>query len=144
MSKAEQAKENFLNGYNCAQSVILAFADDINMDKETALKIASPFGGGLGGLREVCGAVSAMSMIIGMKNGYSDPKSQKEKKELYSLIQKAAKEFEEENGSIICGVLLGVKEKCQPPEERTKEYYKKRPCADLVAMAAGICEEAIK
>ena len=143
MNKAEQAKENFLNGYNCAQSVILAFADDLSLDKETALKIASPFGAGMGGLREVCGAVTAMSMIIGLKRGYCDPKNHEDKKKLYALIQEAAKKFQEENGSIVCKELLGLKEKCQAPEERTKEYYKKRPCQELVFIAAQIASEKL-
>ena len=140
MAKPEQAKANFLEGYNCAQAVFLAFAGDFNLDKETALKISSSFGGGMGGLREVCGAVSAMFMVMGLKYGYLDPKNQEEKKQLYALIQQAAKKFEEENGSIVCAELLGIKEKCQMPKERTAEYYKKRPCQELVFSAAKILE----
>ena len=143
MNKAEQAKENFLNGYNCAQSVILAFAGDLNLDKETALKITSSFGAGMGGLREVCGAVSAMFMIIGLKRGYCDPKNHEDKKKLYALVQEAAKKFQEENGSIVCGELLGIKERCQTPEKRTQEYYKKRPCQELVFSAAKIASEKL-
>jgi len=141
MSKSEQAKENFLKGYNCAQAVLLAFAKDLKLDEETALKMASSFGGGMGGMREVCGAVSAMSMVIGLRNGYTDPKNPEEKKKLYALVQEAAKKFEAENGSIVCAELLGIRKKCQPPEARTQEYYKKRPCQDLVALAAGIIAE---
>ena len=137
MSKAEQAKENYLNGYNCAQSVILAFADDLNLDKETALKISSPFGAGMSGLREVCGAVSAMFKIIGLKHGYTDPKKHEHKKKLYALINEAAKKFKEENGSIVCAELLGLKENCQNPEKKTK----KRPCHELVFNAAKILSD---
>ncbi|MDR1695447.1 MAG: C-GCAxxG-C-C family protein [Endomicrobium sp.] len=138
MNKAEQAKENFLKGYNCAQAVLLAFADDFNLDKEAVLKMASSFGAGMGGLREVCGAVSAMFMVIGLKYGYCDPKSHEDKKKLYALIQEAAGKFKEENGSIICRELLNLKENCQTPEKRTEQYYKKRPCQDLVFSAAKI------
>ncbi|MCL2484725.1 MAG: C-GCAxxG-C-C family protein [Endomicrobia bacterium] len=141
MNKAEQAKENFLKGYNCAQAVLLAFADDLDLDKETALKISSSFGAGMGGLREVCGAVSAMFKVIGLKYGYSDPKNHEHKKKLYSLIQEAAQKFKDENGSIVCAELLGLKENCQTPEKRTKEYYKKRPCQELVYSAAKIVSE---
>ncbi|MCL1972930.1 MAG: C-GCAxxG-C-C family protein [Endomicrobia bacterium] len=138
MNKAEHAKENYLKGYNCAQSVILAFADDLSLDKETALRMSSSFGAGMGGLREVCGAVSAAFMIIGLKHGYSDIKNQEHKKKLYSLIQETAKKFEKENGSIVCAELLGLKENCQNTEKKTK----KRPCYELVFDAAKIISES--
>jgi len=139
--REEKAVELFANGYNCAQAVLLAFADDFNLDKETALKLSSSFGAGMGGLREVCGAVSAMFKVIGLKHGYSDPKNYEHKKKLYALIQEAAKKFKEENGSIVCAELLGLKENCQTPEKRTKEYYKKRPCQELVFSAAKIASD---
>ncbi|HEX3022779.1 MAG TPA: C-GCAxxG-C-C family protein [Lachnospiraceae bacterium] len=135
----------FKSGYNCSQAVFLAFCDEYGMDIETALKISSSFGGGMGRLREVCGAVSGMFMVAGMIYGYTDPKDNGTKSEHYERIQYLAKQFEKENGSIICRELLGLgKGKDSPvPELRTAEYYKKRPCVELVGMAAGIMEKYI-
>ena len=110
------------------------------------MKMSSSFGGGMGRLREVCGAVSGMFMVAGLLYGYDDPKGQLEKTEHYERIQKLAQEFKSENGSIVCRELLGLSEsKSEPkPEERTKEYYRKRPCPEMVKMAADIMEEYIK
>lgn len=140
MTKAELAQKYFKDGYNCAQAVVLAFCDELNMDEETALKLASSFGGGIGRLREVCGAVSGMCMVLGAKYGYSDPKATDEKMNHYKLIQDLAGEFEKKNGSIICKVLLGTEKGSYVPEKRTEEYYKKRPCDELVYDAASILE----
>ena len=141
--RSEKAYHLFKDGYNCAQAVIAVFAEDLGMDFETALRISSSFGGGMGKLREVCGAVSAMFMVAGLKNGYTSPEATTEKNEHYALIQKLAKDFETENGSINCGELLGLKEKRQAPvaEPRTEEYYKKRPCAEMVKCAVEILEK---
>lgn len=144
MSRADRAKEYFLQGYNCAQSVFLAFADDCGIEKETAALISSGFGGGLGRMREVCGAVSGMSMAASLLYGYCDPKAAAEKKECYAMIQALAGEFKEKNGSIICRELLGLDKKAQTPptpEQRTEGYYKKRPCPLLVQDAAEILEK---
>jgi C_GCAxxG_C_C family probable redox protein len=113
------------------------------MDFETALKLSSSFGGGMGRLREVCGAVSGMFMVVGMKYGYSDPKDVKAKEEHYRLIQELAKRFEEENGSIICRELLGLDhQRDMPvPEERNESYYQRRPCVELVRNAAKLLDE---
>ena len=146
----EIAKNNFLSGQNCSQAVVSAFFDELGtevfgMSKETAQKIASPFGGGMSRLREVCGSVSGIFMVAGLLYGYSenDPKSAKAAH--YERIQKLAKTYAEKNGTIICRDLLGLPAKTksfQPespkPEERTEQYYKKRPCAELVGEAAAI------
>lgn len=141
----EKAIELFNEGYNCSQAVFGAFCEEINIDFETAIKISSSFGGGMGRLREVCGAVSGMFMVAGMKYGYTDPKDREAKAEHYKLIQELAEEFKKLNGSIVCRELLGLGQgpDSHVPEERTKSYYKKRPCAELVGISAGIIEEKI-
>ncbi len=145
MSREEKARENFLKGYNCAQAVLLAFADLTGIDEDTLARLASPFGGGMGRMREVCGAVSGMFMAEGLLQGYSAPEANGEKKELYARIQALAARFSEECGSIICRELLPGKADSAPtPTERTPEFYKKRPCADLVALAAKILEEEME
>ena len=142
---SELAMSFFKEGYNCSQSVFMAFCDEYDMDFEMALKISSSFGAGMGRLREVCGAVTGMFMAAGMIYGYSDPKDHTSKTEHYKRIQYLAKEFEEKNHSIICRELLGLGSgKDSPvPELRTAEYYKKRPCAELVGMAADIMDKYI-
>ena len=142
---AQKAMDLFKEGFNCSQSVFLAFEDMHKMDPKTALKLSSSFGGGMGRLREVCGAVSGMFMVAGVLYGYDDPKDYEAKKVHYERIQQLAKEFELRNGSIVCRQLLGLGEgKDTPaPEKRTQEYYKKRPCAELVGIAAAIMEQYI-
>lgn len=142
MSKKEQAMKLFKDGYNCSQAVFGAFADELGLDFETAVKISASFGGGMGRMREVCGAVSGMFMATGLKCGYSSPTDNRSKTEHYKLIQDLAAEFRAENGSIICRELLGLegKDNNYVPSERTNEYYKKRPCAELVGQAAEILE----
>lgn len=142
MDKAEIARENFKKGYNCAQAVLMAFAPDIGLPEETALLMAASFGGGMGRLREVCGAVSAMFMVSGMRDGYMDPKDAAAKRDHYARIQKLAAQFKEENGSYICRELLGRPAGADTPipAPRTGEYYQKRPCAELVYSAAAILE----
>lgn len=132
--------QNFKNGYNCAQAVLLAFSDELEIDEKTLALISSSFGGGMGRMREVCGAVSGMFMVAGLKYGYSDPLAKQEKAELYALVQKLAASFKEKNGSIICKELLGVSDTSPTPEPRTAAYYKKRPCVELVGDAAELLE----
>ena len=143
---SQKAVELFKQGYNCSQSVVAAFCEDMDIDFETALRISSPFGAGMGRLREVCGAVSGMFIIAGMRYGCTDPKDNKAKAEHYKMIQQLAAKFKEENHSIICRELLGLNAGPDSPipELRTNEYYKKRPCAELVGCAAEILEEALK
>lgn len=143
---AQKAMSLFKKGYNCSQSVFLAFADRFDMDEKTAARLASSFGGGLGRLREVCGAVSGMAMVAGILYGYDSPTDYQAKTEHYSRIQELAHAFSEKNGSYVCRELLGTDKKNDSPipEKRTEEYYKKRPCAELVGMAAAIMENYIK
>ena len=142
---AKKAMDLFKEGYNCSQAVFLAFEDKYNIDRTTALKLSSSLGGGMGRLREVCGAVSGMFLVAGVLYGYDDPKDYDKKTDHYARIQQLAKEFETQNGSIICRELLGLgTEKEGPtPDRRTDEYYKKRPCAELVGIAAAIMEQYI-
>ena len=118
----------------------------MGLDVETTVKIMSGFGGGMGRMREVCGTFSGIVMVVSQLYGYSDPKEQKGKKELYEKIQALADRFRAENGSIICRELLGLSapEKSAVPEARTSEYYKKRPCPELCRYAADILEEFIE
>ena len=142
MDHSKKARENFLCGYSCAQAVLLAFSDLTGLDEHTALLISSSFGGGMGRLREVCGAVSGAFFVFGATLGYDDPKDLDGKKALYATVQDFARRFKLETGSIICRELLeGVPTQAGgEPEPRTETYYKKRPCADLVLLSAQIAE----
>lgn len=146
---AKRAMALFKEGYNCSQAVVLAFSDQYGLDEETAARFCSAFGGGLSRLREVCGSVSGMCMVAGLKYGYSDPKAREEKAEHYRRIQELAARFAAENAqhSIVCRELLGLKKgvkEAPVPEERTEEYYKKSPCVELVGTAAAVLEEYIR
>ena len=143
--RAEQAREYFTSGYNCAQSVFLAYRDITGVDEVLAATISAPFGGGMGRLREVCGAVSGMTMVAGFIAPNSQPNDNENKKNCYATVQALAEEFRAENGSIICRELLGLaQQKDDPtPSPRTGEYYKRRPCAEYVAIAARIVGEKI-
>ncbi|MBE6849773.1 MAG: C_GCAxxG_C_C family protein [Ruminococcus sp.] len=142
MNYADKARGLFKEGYNCSQAVLLAFSDVTGLDDNTALMLASSFGGGMGRLREVCGAVSGMFMVIGILCGYSSPADHAEKTAHYERIQELAAQFREKNGSIICRELLGLGSGADSPvpEHRTQAYYRKRPCAEIVADAAEITE----
>lgn len=142
-SRKERAMEYFLEGYNCTQCITLAFSDLLNADTKTLLQISSSFGGGMGRLREVCGSVSGMFLVAGALYGYSSPEKGQVKADHYARIQELAHRFEEQNGSIVCRELLGLKVKHDNPvpSERTNDYYKKRPCKELIGMAAQILED---
>lgn len=146
MTRREMAMANFMKGYNCSQSVVLAFADMLPVKESDLLKMASSFGGGMGRLREVCGSVSGMFIVIGLLYGYDGPETGQVKAEHYKRVQELARRFEEKHGSIVCRELLGlnVKREAPTPEARTKEYYKKRPCPEIIGDAAEILEEYIK
>jgi C_GCAxxG_C_C family probable redox protein len=145
MDHSQKAKNNFCDGYNCAQAVILSYCDETGLDKSTALKLTSSLGAGIGGMREVCGAVNAMCMIAGYIYGSDKPLCAANKKAHYERIQELCDKFKEKNGSIICRTLRGLSDSVRPaPEERTSKYYKIRPCADLCADAAEILEQYIK
>jgi C_GCAxxG_C_C family probable redox protein len=143
MNRPDKAEELFRKGYNCSQSVFAAFADVLDMTVEEAAKIASPFGAGFGKLREVCGAVSGMTLLAGYLKGYDDPADYESKKDLYRLIQNMCAEFEERKGTIICRELLGLKkgEDLGEPSVRTEEYYQSRPCIGACRTAAEIAEK---
>ena len=146
MTKAELARSYFEEGYNCCQAVARAFQEEIGIEKEMLAKMASSFGGGFGRLREVCGAFSGISLVVGALCGYGDAISDK-KAEHYALIRELAEEFKAVNGgSIICRELLDGTEKlsAQNPAVRTEEYKHKRPCYEIVANSADILEKKLK
>lgn len=164
--RARTARQNFLDGYNCCQAVMLAFADIFGTDENTIATITSGFGGGMARMREVCGTVTAMGMAAGFMSPAVRPKNMAERTANYALVQELAGEFRKENGSIVCRELLGLPSRpsetgqarpsgntvpqepadtaaaacMEPPtpSERTPEYYRRRPCPDLVACSARI------
>ncbi len=141
----QKAHDLFLSGYNCAQAVFAAFSDKVGLCEKDALKFASAFGGGMGRMREVCGAVSAMTMVLGILYGYNET-DDKQKKELYSLVQSGCIRFKDEYKTIICRELLGLdgSQKIDPtPTKRSAEFYKERPCLGYVVAAAGILSDII-
>ena len=145
MDHAEEAKRLFLAGYNCAQAVFCAFRDVTGLDLDTAARLSSSFGGGMGRLREVCGTVSGALMALGYIRGYADPGDREAKAAHYRLVQEYARLFREQSGSIVCRELLkdvrvtegGV------PEERTPEFYARRPCLRLAGQAAAILDRLL-
>ena len=146
MSRAERAKEYFMQGYACSQAVALAFADLTTLTNEEIVKVTLPFGGGLGRLRLTCGAVSGMCAVVGLL--YAKGENTGENKlQTYAIVQELCAKFQEENGSLICAELLsGASVKTTVggvAEERTQAYYKKRPCAELVYIAAEILENYV-
>lgn len=145
ISRVTEAVKTFEAGYTCAQSVFVTYADLFGMDKETALKLTSPMGGGIGRMREVCGAVSAMALLAGLKEGNTDPSNEEGKERIYRLTRQMAEKFKEKHETIICRELLGIEgmEKSAKPSVRTAEYYSERPCSRLVATASRIIEEML-
>lgn len=143
--RAERARQYFLEGYNCAQSVFLAYQDFTPLDHTTVATIAAPFGGGMGRLREVCGTVSGMLMVASYLRPNPLPNDAPNKKACYQTVQSLAEAFRRENGSIVCRELLGltVDKEDPTPSPRTEEYYHRRPCAEYVAIAARIVGEKI-
>jgi len=140
---SKKAAEFFLGGFNCAQSVAMAFADVVGMEEKTLARLASGFGGGMGRLREVCGAFSGMVMVFGWLYGYDDPKADEEKGRLYADLQTIAAEFKKEEGTIICRELLDNPPSDPKPSVRTAAYYAERPCVRFVALAACLLDEYI-
>lgn len=147
MSRAEKAKAYFLEGYACSQAVMLAFADVCGLDETTIKKVMLPFGGGLGRLRLTCGALSGMAGVIGMVFT-TDEKTPENKKLVYAIVQELSAKFKAQFGSLICGELLsGMNVPVEVggvAEARSAEYYKKRSCADMVAITAQITEDYLK
>lgn len=136
----------FLKGYNCSQSVVAAFAPQLGLTEETALRLSAGFGAGIGRMREVCGAFCGVVTVLSMV--YADPTDPKDKSRMYALVQQAAEQYRARNGgSIICRELL-AKAGAAPAggtaaEERTADYYKKRPCPELCRLCADLCTEFI-
>lgn len=144
MNVADRAEALFMEGYNCAQAVFGAIAPEYGIDFETAMKLSSSMGGGMGRMREVCGACSGLFMAAGLSNGYSSPKDNAAKAAHYEFIRKLAEEFKAVHGSIICREILGKQSEVGGnPAARTSEYYAKRPCALCVRTAAEIFEREI-
>ena len=140
MERAEKAAELFLEGYNCAQAVFVAYSDLTGLTPEYAARLASSFGGGMGRLREVCGAVSGMLMVTGCLYGYHTPGDDKQKMELYALVQQLSAQFREQTGSIVCREILKYPPSDPTPTPRTAEFYQKRPCARMVLLAGQILD----
>lgn len=140
-----KAIQIFEQGYNCSQAVFMAYADKYGIDTVTASKIATSFGGGMGRLREVCGAVSGMFLVLGMEYPFTDTKDKASKNLNYKMVQKTANAFKTEMGSYICADLLKLKHEPQNPEssERNEVYYKSRPCTRCVKVAAEIVGKEI-
>ncbi len=134
-TKAEKAKKLYESGYNCCQAVFAAFCEELGLNEETALKISSSFGGGMGKMGEVCGAVTGMFMAAGLKYGYTLPESPQEKMDYYKFIRELAGEFKEKNGTILCRELLMTDK---------KSGKLKKPCGELVRDAAEIFEKILK
>lgn len=143
MNRAEKAAQLFLNGYNCAQAVAVAFCDVTGMEEAHTAKLASSFGGGMGRMREVCGAVSGMLMVAGVLYGYDAADDEKSKMEHYALVQHLAGQFREQVGSIVCREILKNPPSDPAPTPRTEEFYKLRPCARMVYLAAEIMDRYI-
>lgn len=144
MTKGSLAEANFKTGMNCAQAVLLAFANEIGLDESTLLKLSLPFGGGMGRMRLTCGAVSGMIMAYGLIKGVGTVPTHDEKMDNYKGVQEMCDKFKSYNrGTVICAELLGLKEPegTHVPEERSEEYYKKRPCGELCRIAADILED---
>ena len=144
--KSEEAKALFRSGANCAQAVMGAFAGECGLEVGQAMRLASSFGAGMGRLREVCGAVSGMFMVLGLRQGYCDLARKELKDRHYARVQALAAEFKSQTGSLICRELLGLSKGADAPvsEGRTAEYYRKRPCLEIVGLAAQIVEEHLK
>ena len=142
---ARKARELFMSGYNCSQSVFLAYADLYGIDPKLASTIVAPLGGGMGRLREVCGAVSAAFMLTGLKYPNPSPGDKAAKTRSYAVVQELAERFRRENGSIVCRELLGLGKGPDSPEpsDRTEAYYKRRPCPDYIEIAARIVGEKL-
>ena len=143
MDHSIKAGELFLSGCNCAQAVFLAFTDVTGMDTKTAAKISSSFGGGMGRMREVCGAVSGMNIVLGILYGYDTPNDDTIKAELYAQVQALAGQFREQLGTILCREILDNPPSDPNPTPRTEAFYKERPCVRVVMTGARLMEEFI-
>lgn len=145
MNHSQLAAELFLSGCNCAQSVVVAFCDVTGLDRSFAAKLSSSFGGGMGRMREVCGAVSGMLLVAGLLYGYDDPGERDDNKRAhYALVQELAGQFRQEVGSIVCREILKNPPSDPNPTPRTAAYYRTRPCTRMVMIAAQILDAYIE
>ena len=147
--RVARAVENFMAGYGCCQSVVAAFADLYGLDDILAKKIAAGFGGGIGRMRMMCGAVSGIVMLVGLHCGQTEGSDLEGKTACYKVVQELLEQSRQQNGSLICAEILGLKgyEKASCSyiaSPRTAEYYKSRPCADKVESAARIFADFLK
>lgn len=145
-ARVERAVELFKSGFNCSQAVFAAFADEFGMDEETALKVSAGLGGGVGRSREVCGAVCGASMLVGFKHGAIKGDDSESKMKCYAVVQEIIAEFKKEYPTIVCRELLSLGEgnfTDPQPEARTAQYYKKRPCVQIVEDAARAVEKVL-
>ncbi len=146
MTAKEKAGKCFLEGYNCSQSVFCAFCDRFGIDEEAAKKISAGLGGGVGRMREVCGAVTASAMVLGSICAPTDGSDAERKKKNYELVREFSDRFLERHSSVVCREMLKLDVKMEntaKPDDRTAEYYKKRPCLKVVEDAAEILEDMI-
>ncbi len=143
MDHGIKASECFLQGYNCAQAVAVAFSDMTGLPEQTAARTVSAFGGGMGRLREVCGAVSGMFFVLSCLYGYDTPGDDVSKKALYTDVQALAARFREEAGSIVCREILKNPPSDPNPTPRTAEFYKTRPCTRMTMIAGRLLDEYI-
>lgn len=144
--RVERAVSLFKSGYNCSQSVVAAFADLYGVEEQQALRMSASFGGGIGRMRQTCGAACGMFMLAGLDCGTTDPKDREGKSHNYAVVQELARQFKETTGSLICGELLGLTKPEGSPqaEARTPEYYQKRPCSFMVETAAKLFAEYVE
>lgn len=144
--RVQRAVELFKSGYNCSQSVVAAYADMYGFTEEQALRMSASFGGGIGRMRLTCGAACGLFVLAGLDNGSVDATDREGKGANYALVQQLAEKFKKRNGSLTCAELLGLKkpEGVTTPEERTAQYYAKRPCVKMVEEAARIWKEHLE
>ena len=147
--RVARAVENFMAGYGCCQSVVAAFADLYGLDETMAKRVAAGFGGGVGRMRMMCGAASALVILAGLDKGQTEGVDREGKSACYKVVQELLAKSKEENGSLICAEILGLKgyEKAHNSyiaSARTAEYYKSRPCAAKVESAARIFANYLK
>ena len=145
--RIEMAVSLFKEGFNCSQSVVAAFADKYGFTREQALKMSASFGGGIGRMRETCGAACGLFMLVGLETGATEGADREGKAANYALVQELAEEFKQRNGALRCADLLGLSKKepvVSTPEARTDQYYAKRPCVKMVEEAARIWYEYLQ
>lgn len=146
-SRGDIARQNFYDGYNCAQSLFMAFSDLTGYTREEAARLSAPFGAGMGRMREVCGAMSSVLMVLGILRGYADTGEDGKKAALYAEVQELFAAFSAKRGTFLCRELLGKTESgpdVPTPDARTAEYYANRPCAEIIADAANLLESYLQ